>query len=157
MNISLGKSKNRKVCQPDYEMAVPFAGKINKMRIKEEAGRLEIIADCDEERNVLNKLLTPGTHYETKLNKDGLVININPELMDVTQLATRLQFHPDSIRRKCRRGEIPHRKLDGYRLFFVPQEIEQWINNNKIDAGESDKKAADILDSIRGSIEGVVA
>ena len=37
----------------------------------------------------------------------------NPRLLTVKEAAKELQLHPDSVRRACREGRIPSRKISG--------------------------------------------
>jgi len=46
----------------------------------------------------------------------------NPSFLSPDDVAARLGLHVDSVRRLCRKGEIPHRKIGG-RIYIAPDAI----------------------------------
>lgn len=46
----------------------------------------------------------------------------NPRFLSPDQVAKRLGIHVDTVRRLCREGEIPHRKI-GRRIYIHPDAV----------------------------------
>jgi excisionase family DNA binding protein len=118
------------------------------MMLKKSFGQLEIIPQTQEEKYLIAAFLECGERYETRLVDSGIQIHTNPssKYLSVKQCAQMLEFNVESLRRKCRRGEIPYRKV-GNRILFIKREIENWIES-KDKAFDSDSRAKKILNEI---------
>jgi excisionase family DNA binding protein len=100
------------------------------MILKKSFGQLEMIPQTQEEKYLLANFLECGEQYETRLVNSSIQIHTSPnsKYLSVKQCARMLEFNEESLRRKCRKGEIPHRKV-GKRILFIRREIENWIDS----------------------------
>ena len=118
------------------------------MMIKKNSGQLEMIAQTPEEKYLIATYIMSGEKYETRLVDYGIRIHTKPnsKYLSVKQCAKMLEFNDESLRRKCRKGEVPHRKI-GNRIFFIREEIESWIDS-KNRAATPDITAKKIISEI---------
>ncbi|GEM_PF-4869236 len=100
------------------------------MILKKSFEQLEMIPQTQEEKYLIAAFLDCGERYETQLVGSGIQIHTNPssKYLSVKQCAQMLEFNEESLRRKCRKGEIPYRKV-GNRILFIKREIENWIDS----------------------------
>ncbi len=118
------------------------------MILKKSFGQLEMIPQTQEEKYLLANFLECGEHYETRLVNSSIQIHTSPssKYLSVKQCARMLEFNEESLRRKCRKGEIPHRKV-GKRILFIRGEIENWIDSKEM-AFDANFRANKMLNEI---------
>jgi excisionase family DNA binding protein len=61
----------------------------------------------------------------------GRVNDLHKEIFDVLEVADYLNLSISNIRKKTSKGEIPHRKPSGKKLYFIKKEIDEWVANSK--------------------------
>ena len=61
----------------------------------------------------------------------GKVNDLHKEIFDVLEVADYLNLSISNIRKKTSKGEIPHRKPSGKKLYFIKKEIDEWVANSK--------------------------
>jgi hypothetical protein len=62
-------------------------------------------------------------------------------LFDIKQASEELRLAPITIRRRVRAKLIPHRKIGG-RIFFTPQDIQEYIDQSAVPAQKVPVKKA---------------
>lgn len=95
----------------------------------------------NERLDKIEKLLQ--TIYATKDSKNvGVIL---PEIMNVKEVATYLSITPSAIYKLTSTKEIPHSKR-GKRLYFIKDEINNWILENKqLTNDDIERMASDYL------------